>query len=443
MASQATSRQPAEPRHGQGDSAGYRPMLVTEIELASPLPDLRRDGYRQAWILARLMSEPLGACVLPIPPGGLSATRLGELLWARFREPVLARLEAAGRPAMRVLTAAGLPVFPAGWPHLMERAQLFASAPLISVVVCTRNRPDRLESCLDYLEAQRYPWFEVVITDNAPTTDQVPKLIMSRTGTTSYSYIREPKPGLAIARNTGLAAAEGDIVAFVDDDEAPDRYWLASLAAGFAKSPDIGCVTGPVLPARLDTPAQQLFERLGGQIRGRAFAPDVFARDGAQSPAFPLPPFGAGGNMAFRREALADIGGFDEALGPGTPAMSAEDTLAFTLVLLAGYRIAYQPSAFVWHDHHRDLADLRDQLHGRNVGLTAYYAALLRHKPYLLPKLLGLAPAATVSYLRGTRQGKRELPADAAAAQISDRPFRELMTGPAAYLRGRSRQATL
>jgi O-antigen biosynthesis protein len=442
VASEGTSRHPAVPR--QGDSPDDRPMLVTEIELAAPLPDLRREGYRRAWILATLLSEPLGSCVVPIPPGGLSATRLGELLWAKFREPVLARLKAAGRPALRVLTAAGLPVFPAGWPYLMERAQLFASAPLISVVVCTRNRPDRLESCLDYLEAQRYPWFEVVITDNAPTTDQVPKLIMSRTGTTSYQYIREPKPGLAIARNTGLMAAEGEIIAYVDDDEAPDRHWLASVAAGFAKSPDIGCVTGPVLPARLDTPAQQLFEGLGGHVRGRGFKAEMFAKHGGQSPVFPLPPFGAGANMAFRRETLSDIGGFDEALGSGTPARSAEDTLAFTLVLLAGYRIAYQPGAFVWHDHDRDLTDLRDHLRGRHVGLTAYYAALLRQKPAVLPELLRISPAAAASYLRGTTLAQPALPADdAAAAAISQRRIRELVAGPAAYMRGRSRQATL
>jgi GT2 family glycosyltransferase len=442
MTSQAASREPAAPP--QGEAPDHRPTLVTEIELAAPLPDLRREGYHQAWILARLMTEPLGVCVVPIPPGGLSATRLGELLWDQFREPVLARLTAAKRPALRVLTAAGLPVFPAGWPYLMNRAQLFNSAPLISVVVCTRNRADRLESCLDYLEAQRYPWFEVVVTDNAPTTDQVPKLIMSRTGTTSYQYIREPKPGLAVARNTGLMAAEGDIVVFVDDDEAPDRYWLASVAAGFAKSPDIGCVTGPVLPARLDTPAQQLFERLGGELKGRGFKAEVFSRHDRQSPVFPLPPFGAGGNMAFRRETLAAIGGFDEALGTGTPARSAEDTLAFTLVLLAGYRIAYQPGAFVWHDHDRDLADLRDHLHGRNVGLTAYYAALLRQKPAILPQLLRLAPAAAASYLRGTTLAQPALPADAAAAAaMSQRRIRELVAGPAAYMRGRSRQATL
>ena len=77
----------------------------------------------------------------------------------------------------------------------------------------------------------------------------------------------------------------------------------------------VGCVTGIVLPARLDTEAQEIFEKLGGHSKGRAFETEVFSRRGPQSPLYPLPPFGAGANMAFRREVLTAIGGFDVALG--------------------------------------------------------------------------------------------------------------------------------
>ena len=119
--------------------------------------------------------------------------------------------------------------------------------------------------------------------------------------------------------------------------------WPGSRA-GSPASDDIGCVTGMILPARLDTQIQEWFEFSGGHSKGRGFSPAVFSRQGPQSPLFPLPPFGAGGNMAFRREALARIGGFDVAMGAGTPARASEDTLALTLVLLAGYRIAYEPA---------------------------------------------------------------------------------------------------
>src|SRR6202044_1734457 len=100
---------------------------------------------------------------------------------------------------------------------------------------------------------------------------------------------------------------------------------------------------------------------------------------GSQSPLFPLPPFGVGANMAFRRAALDRIGGFDVALGAGTPTSAGEDTLALTLVLRAGFEIAYEPAALMWHHHRTDLASLNKQLHGYSVGLTAFYAALLRH----------------------------------------------------------------
>jgi hypothetical protein len=143
--------------------------------------------------------------------------------------------------------------------------------------------------------------------------------------------------------------------------------------------------------------------------------------------------------MAFRREALARIGGFDVAMGAGTPARASEDTLALTLVLLAGYRIAYEPAALVRHDHHAEPEDLRRQLHGYSVGLTAYYTALLRHRPEVLPALLRLLPAAA-SYLRGANEKPaavpRDLPAEFRRAQRW-----AMLTGPGAYIRSVRRQA--
>ena len=96
-------------------------------------------------------------------------------------------------------------------------------------------------------------------------------------------------------------------------------------------------------------------------------------------------------------------------MGAGTPARAAEDTLALTLVLLAGYRIAYEPAALMRHDHYADIDSLRRQLRGYGVGLTAYYAALLRHRPGVLPALLRLLPAAA-GYLRGASMADITVP---------------------------------
>jgi glycosyltransferase involved in cell wall biosynthesis len=421
--------------------AGFRPTLVMDVELAAPLPPVPSAGYRRARVTGRLHSEPVGTCVIALEGRDLSPDELAALLWADFREPVADRFEAVGRPAPGRLTGAGLSADPASWPFLRRRRAVLASAPFISVVVCTRDRPDQLQDCLHLLGEQEYPRFEVVVVDNASRSGRVTELVNAQcAGSAVFRCVDEPRPGLSWARNTGIAAASGDIIAFLDDDEEPDRHWLAGLASGFARAADIGCVSGMVLPARLDTPAQELFEEFGGHGKGRGFTPATFSRHGPQSPLYPLPPFGVGANMAFRREALARIGGFDVALGAGTPTYSAEDTLALTMLLLAGYRIAYEPAALTRHHHRHDMTGLARQLRGYDTGLTAYYLALLRHQPGQLPGLIRLVPTAIGFFLR-ERAGAEP---DAEAPVTGALPRRQLwwmLAGPLAYARSLRKQA--
>ncbi|MGO8730153.1 MAG: polysaccharide pyruvyl transferase family protein [Streptosporangiaceae bacterium] len=422
-----------------GVSQEFSPARIMDVELTQRLPAVAWDGqHGRVWVLGRLHSEPIGVCVISLDQQGLSPERLGVLLWRDFREPVAERLAAAGRPGPAELTADGLAIDPATWPFLVQRQAVLAAAPFISVVICTRNRPDGLAACLRCLGTQMYPKFEVVVVDNAPSGDAVRAVVQDGSAGTAVQYVLEPRPGLSWARNAGIAAAAGEIIAFLDDDEEPDCHWLAGLACGFAQGDDIGCVSGMVLPARLDTRAQELFELLGGHCKGRGFAPAVFSRHGPQSPLFPLPPFGVGANMAFTRDALARIGGFDVALGAGTPALAGEDTLALTLVLLAGYRVAYEPAALMRHHHRRDLDSLSRQLQGYSVGLTAYYAALLRHRPGVLPALLRLLPAAA-AYFRGANA--QPAPPRDAPPGLRHQQRRGMLTGPAAYVRSLRQQA--
>jgi GT2 family glycosyltransferase len=419
----------------------FSPARPIDVELTQPLPAIGNDGrHGRVSVLARLHTEPLGECVIDLGPEGLAPDQLGTLLWPEFRERITERFAAAGFPSPSALTVEGLEADPAAWPFLLERRAVLESAPFISVVICTRDRPRQLETCLRCLAGQEYPRFEVVVVDNAPTTDAVKRFVSDGLDGLALRYVREPRPGLSWARNAGIAAAGADIIAWLDDDEEPDRHWLAGLARGFARGGDIGCVTGKVLPARLDTAAQQLFEQLGGYCKGRGFSPASFSRHGPQSPLYPLPPFGVGANMAFRREALERIGGFDVALGAGTPALSGEDTLALTLVLLAGYRIAYEPAALVRHYHREDLDGLGRQLRSYGVGLTAYYLALLRHRPSVLPALLSLAPVA-VGYLRGADTPRT--PAPPLPPGVLRRQRWWLLAGPVAYIRSALRQSRI
>jgi O-antigen biosynthesis protein len=423
-------------------TAEFAPTQVLDVELTEPLPALRRhDPYRRVLVLARLHTEPIGTCVVELS-AEVTADQLGTRLWTEFGEPVTARFAAAGLAPPRELSRSGLSADPANWPFLRSRREVLAKAPTVSVVVCTRDRPaEQLTACLNCLRQQQYPRYDVVVVDNAPTSDAARVVVASLAGDMEVRYIVEPRPGLSWARNAGITAATGEIIAFLDDDEEPDVYWLAELACGFGRGPDVGCVSGVVLPARLDTPAQELFERIGGHSKGRGFSSAVFSRHGPQSPLFPLPPFGVGANMAFRREVLARVGGFDVALGAGTPAQAGEDTLALTLALLAGYRIVYQPSAVMRHHHRSDLASLSRQMEGYSVGLTAFYAALLRRRPSTLLGLALLLPRA-LGYLGGAaaEDSGAATPADRDAG-FKRRHRRLMLTGPLAYLRSLRQQA--
>ncbi len=421
-------------RHSQG----FLPARVLEVELTEPLPGLSQDSNSQrVWVLGRLHTEPIGSCVVWLEESGLSPDQLGALLWQEFWEPITQRFVSAGLPEPGVLTGAGLTADRSVWPFLRYRSQVLADAPFISVVICTRDRPEQLASCLDHLGRQDYPDYEVVVVDNAPTGDGVRAVVEARQSRPKYRYVAEPRAGLSWARNAGVATASGEVIAFLDDDDEPDPHWLAGLACGFARSPDTGCITGPVVPAELAAPAQELFEQLGGHPGGRGFRAVAFSANGPQNPLYPLPPFGSGANMAFRRDVLARIGGFDVALGAGTLAFAGEDMLAFTLTLLAGYRIRYEPAALMRHYHRRDLDSLRRQLNGYSVGVTAYYAALVRRQPKVILDLIRLTPTAA-RYLRGAMAPRPTLLASASPDLLEElnrhRRLRMLI-GPVAYAR--------
>jgi GT2 family glycosyltransferase len=422
----------ASERSANGD---FSPARIIEVELSDPLPKIEPgEQYRRIWALARLHTEPVGVCVAPLTAEGLSPDEFAALIWRELSEPIGERFVAAGLPRPAELTGDGLKAEPDAWPFLRRRSAILADAPHISVVICTRDRPDQLAKCLKRLELLEYPRFEVVVVDNAPTSDAVRNLVKSYVaGATTFNYCVEPRPGLSWARNAGVAAATGDIIAFLDDDDEPDKYWLAGIADGFARNDRIGSVTGMILPARLDTVAEELFEQVGGHRKGRGFVKETFSRSGPQSPLFPLPPFGAGANMAFRREVIHRIGGFDVALGAGTVAAASEDTLALTLTLLSGYEIAYEPAALMWHHHRQDMDSLSRQLHGYSVGLTAFYAALLRHRPSVLPGLLKLVPAA-IGYMKGATTDS-DVPPDL-LERLNRRHLQGMLSGPLAYVRG-------
>jgi GT2 family glycosyltransferase len=240
----------------------------------------------------------------------------------------------------------------------------------VSVVVTTCAVSSRLAELLVALCAQTLAPVEILVVDNRPATSSTPALV-ERLRLPLVRYVAEERSGLSRARNAGLAAARGDVVAFADDDVSVTSDWLAALTAPFADK-SVACVTGLIVPVKVETDAERWFEEFGGYSKGttsRRFTLETAQQEGLYP--YRAGRFGSGANAAFRRDVLVSLGGFDVALGAGTPARGGEDLDIFLTVLRAGHTLLYQPAARVAHPSHPEYAQLRHQLFGYGVGLSA------------------------------------------------------------------------
>jgi GT2 family glycosyltransferase len=246
--------------------------------------------------------------------------------------------------------------------------------------------------------------------------------------------VREERPGLDVARNRALAEARGEVVAYCDDDAVVDPLWLRALARHFADARTL-CATGLTMPLELETEAQEWFERTNAF--GRGFRPAV--HDGAADDAFFVSRVGAGVNMAVRRSVLELVGPFDEALDAGTPTKSGGDHDMFTRILLAGYRIVYDPAALSWHRHRREWRELRAAVRGYGTGVWAYLTAhLLRGESRAAVVALRWLAWQLIDLARAVTLGSPRLRADLVAAEL-----RGCLAGPGAYLRSRRRRRAI
>ncbi|MEU3396779.1 glycosyltransferase [Streptomyces filamentosus] len=404
----------------------------------------------EVYALVRAAGRPVATVLARYEDGEDPARILAALAAERRTADTALRADAERRAAEFDAAGESDAAGPATTRASATTAGASAPPPRASVVVATRERPASLARALDSLLAQDHPDHELIVVDNAPRTTATRDLVTGgRYARHGVRYVREDRPGLAAAHNTGVAAADGEVLAFTDDDVIADPRWLSALAAPFAADPGLGCVTGLILPARLATPAQVLLESHGGFAKG--FAPRLYdpARPPADEPLFPFTAgsFGSGANMAFRASALRRAGGFDPATGTGTPARGGDDLYAFVAVLATGHRLRYTPDALVWHHHRETWQDLRNQAYGYGAGLTAYLTATLVRRPALLPALLarlprGLAHARTMTAARGGSPGGGVPGAHGThhhpwPASLSRLERRGMLHGPAGYLKAR------
>jgi GT2 family glycosyltransferase len=404
--------------------AWFAPLQVLDIDLAQPISalppanDLQGHQYRKAMVLVRDTGRPIATVELDIPPGGLSAEALEQALRASVGAP--------GSEAQRRAV-------------VEERQAFLHRAPFASVIIATRNRPDRLARCLASVEALEYPDFEVIVVDNNPSDEATAEFFRERYGENPrFHYVREYRPGLAAAHNRGVAemADHSHFAAFTDDDVLVDRYWLCELIRGFEAAPHVGCVTGMIFPLELETWPQLLIEQFGGFNKG--FQRQIYdqRKHRPGDPLFPFTPgrFGSGANMAFRRSSLARIGGFDPAMGTGTPALGGDDLAAFFRIITSGEALVYEPSAIVRHAHYRDYAALERQIYGYGVGLTAFLAKAMLDQPHLLLDLAAKMPRGLV-YALSPRSGKNMKKGQDYPPALTTLERKGMVQGPLAALR--------
>ena len=415
------------------------PILVGDLHLDAPLPDLGGDGrYRGARLLARLHGQPVGEVLLRLDQAPLPAGRLATQVWAQVGDRVREHYAADGIAPPAALPAGGLS--PRDRPGCGGQP-LAAGEPKITVVIATRDRPGSLLRVLASLCRMQYQAFDVVVVDSAPSTEQTAQILSGPAPLEwpfPVSYLRVSRPGLALAHNAALCTVTGDIVAITDDDVEVDPGWLTAVARAFAES-GATCVTGLILPAELETQAQLLVEQAGGYSRG--FTRHTFtAAMPAPTPLFPFTAgrFGSGANMAFRADWLASRGGFDPATGAGSPARGGDDLFAFLRVITSGGTLVYEPAAIVRHWHRRDYEGMRRQAFGYGVGLGAYLTASLRARPALLGAMLRRTLPA-VRHLLDPRSAKNAGHEPGFPRELVWRERAGLLTGPFAYAMSRWR----
>jgi len=295
--------------------AGDRPLLMSELGLDG----LRNGEGAQAHVLDwQIRTAFASGCA-----GAFVFSWTDE--WYRHGNDVddwafgLTRADRSAKPALAAVREAFDEV-----PFAPTLAWL-----RISIVVCTYNGARTLRDCLEGLRRLSYPAYEVIVVDDG-STDATAAIAREY----NCRLIRTANRGLANARNTGLAAATGEIIAYIDDDAYPDPHWLSYLAATFLSTSHAG-VGGPNVAPAGDGPIAECVARApGGPVHVL-----LTDREAEHIP---------GCNMAFRKACLEAIGGFDPQFRT-----AGDDVDVCWRLQERGWTLGFQPPALVWH-HRRN-----------------------------------------------------------------------------------------
>ncbi|MEI7554973.1 glycosyltransferase [Candidatus Chlorohelix sp.] len=233
------------------------------------------------------------------------------------------------------------------------------STPGISLILCTRNRPAFLQTCLSSILVDEYPELDLLVIDQSDNNHS--GFVFQEFSTDSrVRYLKLDSKGRSRAFNTAYSLARHSIIGIIDDDCRPEKGWLNNIAAIFRNRPEVGMLVGQVLPSAYDPQLGYIpcfllpHARYCGMQR-------LLEPGGA----------GMGANMIARREVFEVSGLFDEQIGPGTPIPASDD---FDLVFRAvrhGFLVFQSPACTIWHDGFRAGEELSKLIDGYQLSGSA------------------------------------------------------------------------
>jgi len=251
---------------------------------------------------------------------------------------------------------------------------MLTDIPPTSLIICSRNRPQLLlETVESVLQGDEVPTELIIIDQSDAAYAQLAALATERA--CEIRYLHTHSRGVSQARNQGIAAARHDILAFTDDDVLVAPSWFATMIRALIAAGPRSVITGRVLATAAETPGSFAPATVISEVP--AVYQDRLQRDVLEA-----------GNTALYRSAIAEVGGFDPRLGPGTTFPAGEDNDFGLRLLNAGYRIFYDPSVLIYHRAWRSKHDYWRVQWNYGIGQGAYYGKYLSLKDrYMLGRL--------------------------------------------------------
>ena len=264
----------------------------------------------------------------------------------------------------------------------------------VSIAICTKDHPEDLRRCLASLAPVRDQVCEVIVVDNNSKGDATREIAMAF----GVKYVKETRPGAIAARNRAVVTAQGEIIAFTDDDCQIDPGWISAIRFGFI-DPEVACVTGRAISPpganwvqrQFDSYSRRFLSNTPWQIRPEGVGP-IYFRAVA----------GVFANMALRRKLVLELKGFPEAL------ISGEDNYIFYKIVQAGFKLQYVPTSIVYERHRERLLPHVSRFFVYGLGasqLVWYLSAEVRSVRLFLLNALVLCTTNVLAVLRSLVTG--------------------------------------